>query len=82
MPPLIGVIGCLFSLLVRMCVQWCCVYRFVDGCAIDGIHFVNKNGREGTSVMLVEGSNFTLTNCTMEDFFQVCALRRTLFIIL
>lgn len=47
-----------------------------DGCHIDGVHFVNKGGREGASVMLVEGSNFTLTNCVMEGFFQGIMLGR------
>lgn len=47
-----------------------------DGCAVEGVHFVNKLGREGASVMLVEGNNFTLTNCLIENFFQGIMLGR------
>ena len=50
--------------------------RFIDGCAVEGVHFLNKNGREGASVMLVEGNNFTLTNCLIENFYQGIMLGR------
>jgi hypothetical protein len=70
-----GIIQCDIRYAVPDWSNWMIVIT-ADGCVIEGVHFLNKHGREGASVMLVEGNNFTLTNCLIEDFYQGIMLGR------
>jgi len=41
-----------------------------DHCTINGVQFFNKTGNEGIGAISVEGNDFKLTNCVIENFYE------------
>ena len=46
-----------------------------DNCTFDNVQFYNKSGNEGVGVISIEGNNFKITNCVLDNFYEVFGIK-------